>query len=203
MVSNSTITYIEVIIEYNSIYLNSNLSNNNIILIVVISEWIIILTLLCIYNNINSWHNNTIDGLIINDTNGWIQYINSNLSYVNNVIIYIWYNGNIYNNNYGWWDIELVIWIIVFIELQLKEYINYNSYLNECIFISIIFVLLGIHLLHIIISSILINYSYNIVLVMLIYVLIVVNINKLIVYSVIVLIYWHLVSYLWFIINII
>merc|ERR1712159_921628 len=96
-------------------------------------------------------------------------------------------------------DICLVILIIVFIELQCLEYINYNSYMNECISISVVMLLLGIHLVHISISSIIISYCYNIVLIKLKYILLDVYINCGVINSIIVLIYWHLVSVLWYI----
>jgi heme/copper-type cytochrome/quinol oxidase subunit 3 len=201
IISNSIIIYWEVLVEYLSIYINNNFSNNNMVLIIIISECIIIITSMITYNSINSMSNNVIiDGMILTDSNYNMQYINSNLSMVSNIIVYMWYNSNIYKYIVNYVDICLIIWVIVFIELQLKEYINYNSYMNECIFISVVMLLLGIHLTHIGISSILINYSYNIVLVKLKYILLIVYINIFVIISIIILIYWHLVSVLWYII---
>ena len=198
MYCNGMILYIEVLEEYVSIYINNNISVNSMVLIIIISECIIIITVVNINNNcMDVLVINSIDGLIITNYNSMIQYINSNLSLVSNIIIYIWYNNNIYKCIVNYLDIWLKIIILVFIELQLKEFINYNQYMNECILLSIIFILLGIHLLHIIISSILINYSYSIVLVKLKLLLSIKYIIIGILISINVLIYWHLVDLLW------
>ena len=46
--------------------------------------------------------------------------------------------------NYILVDVGIYSCLILFIELQCKEYINYNSYMNESINISIIFIMLGL-----------------------------------------------------------
>lgn len=199
LISNWSIIYQEVLVEYLCTYNSIDKYSNNMVLIIIISECNIIVTSMCIYNNINSIGNNVIiDGMILTDSNYNNVYINGIISIISNNVVCMWYivNNKLYVNV----NICLVICWLVFIELQLKEYINYNSYMNECISISVVMLLLGIHLVHISISSIIISYCYNIVLVKLKYILLDVYINIDIINSIIVLIYWHLVSVLWYVI---
>ena len=94
-----------------------------------------------------------LDGIILNDNNYIGLIVCIILSIVSNIIIYKWLCNYIYSsiNNYIIIDLGIYCSIILFIDIQLKEYINYSSYMNDYIYISILFIMLGIHLLHIII----------------------------------------------------
>jgi len=159
---NVLVLYIELLVEYYCYYI-SILLLYKLGLIVTISELIIIISIVCIsICNIN-YNKGIVDGIILNDSNYNVNFNNIYLGIVSNIIICIWCYSNIYicyKINYIIIDISINVCIILFIELQLKEYINYNSYMNSSISVSIIFIMLGIHLLHISICSIIINYLY-------------------------------------------
>ena len=178
-------------------------------LIVTISELIIIISILCI-SSLYTWYyynKGIIDGIILNDSNYIVISINVILCMVSNYIIYIWYSSNICNMiiNYILVDVGIYSCLILFIELQCKEYINYNSYMNESINISIIFIMLGIHLLHISICYIIILCLYIYCIFINYYSIIYIYIINYSMYINIIfsMVYYHLVSLLYFIINII
>merc|ERR1712224_242090 len=131
-----------------------------------------------------------------------IIYVSSCLSYVSNIIINMWYCVNIYKSIVNYLDILLFVCIFVFIELQLKEYINYNGYMNTNIFTSILFITLGIHFIHISISTIIICYTYSFIVICKYNSIGVSFIITNTLVNVVVLLYWHLVSSLWYIITI-
>ena len=205
---NLLLIYYEYLCEYISIYIIIIFSIKYLLLLVLISELLIIIIVFIVFNYHSIMNGNgIIDGIILNDSIYIVISINVVISMISNFIIYIWLGSNICNMiiNYIIVDIGILFGLLIFIELQCKEYNNYNSYMNEIINISILFIMLGIHLLHIIICyfiilvlyiySIIINYS-SILYILYIYYSMYINI----IFSIL---YYHIVSLLYFIINIV
>lgn len=151
VISNSIIMYIEVMLEYISCYVINSISNVDMISIVSCCECIVLLVVSIWYIIYDVWCNDLLDGLMYdNNVDSNSVYICILICCVSNIIICMWYNVNIYGYVCDYCDMYCYIIWLVFIELQIKEYIYYNCYINEDINVSISYILLGIHCLHIV-----------------------------------------------------
>jgi len=193
-----SIVIIEYLLEYYSLYINIILSTSHFCLIVTISEVCIVCSLVSTYIYM---FNNYLDATIINDN---LVCINIILAMVSNVIISKYYNSTIsyaitnisINNN------MITLGLAMFICVQLKEYTNYSSYINYNIYSSVIFLLFSVHYIHISVCSFIINITYITNLLIYNTMLAVTNVTINAVTSVFILVYFHLVSALWYIIHI-
>ena len=92
-----------------------------------------------------------IDNIILNDKNYIGLIICLILSMVSNINISICIGNILYISiiDYIIIDIWLYYCICLFIDLQLKELIYYNGYMNDIVYISYLYLLFGIHFIHI------------------------------------------------------
>ena len=192
--------YIEVLYENRSKYINITFSNNNMLTIIVASELIIIFFLAICFNNITAYYAYCFNGIIMGDNNYNIQYINLIISFINNTVLYLWYNNN--TSIISMYILLVLIFIFIwFIQLQLKEYINFSSYMNESIIMSYFFMLICIHSSHISNCIVLLHFQYNMLNTKLVNSISTIFIFQIFLYDYVLLIYNHLVTLLWYYIS--
>jgi len=160
VISNNVIGYVDIMLEDVSWYSIVIIGNIDIISIIIVCECIV---LVVVINSVMIYKlSNVLDGIGIDgnmDSNS--IYVLICICIVNDCIVIVWEGINVYSYSYVLLDVYIIICCNVFIDVQCKEYLYYVVYVNECIYVGIMFMMLLVHSVHVCVGIWMLMLWYN------------------------------------------